>query len=93
MPLGFLTFNCGPFDHRIHLISGSSPVNVIIDTHIFRNLKIEPLIAEMLASWIIKPSQSPYSSHVLLVKKKDGSWRFCVDYRALNALTIKDFRR
>ncbi|KAL0324712.1 UNVERIFIED_CONTAM: hypothetical protein Scaly_2438300 [Sesamum calycinum] len=39
---------------------------------------------------LIRPSISPYSSLVLLVKKKDGSWRFSTDYQALNAIAVKD---
>jgi hypothetical protein len=52
--------------------------------------ELEQQCAAMIDQGIVRRSDSPFSSPVLLVKTPDGSWRFCVDYRALNALTIKD---
>jgi hypothetical protein len=45
---------------------------------------------DLLTARLIVPSTSPFAFSELLVQKKDGSWRFCVDYRKLNAMTIKN---
>jgi len=47
-------------------------------------------IEMLLATGVIKPSKSPYTSNVVLVRKKTGKLRLCVDYRQLNGITIKD---
>lgn len=78
-------------DHRIHLKTGVSPVAV--RPYRYPQLQkdeLEKQCAEMLAQGIIRPSTSPFSSLVLLLRKHDGSWRFCMDYRVLNTVTAKD---
>ena len=52
--------------------------------------EVKDLIDAMLEKKVIEPSQSPWCSPIVLVKKKDGSTRFCVDFRQVNAVTRKD---
>jgi hypothetical protein len=78
-------------DHRILLKDEAKPTCVRPYCYpYYQKEEIEKLVREMLSAGVIRPSQSPYSSPVLLVRKADGSWRMCVDYRALNRDTIKD---
>jgi hypothetical protein len=77
-------------DHCIHLLLGTDPI--VVQPYRYPQLlkdEIEHQCSAMLAQGLIRPSTSPFSTPVLLVKK-DGTWRFCVDYRALNAKTVKD---
>lgn len=61
----------------------------LISIHTIRKNEIEKLVDDVLSSSEIRPSISPNASPIILVKK-DGGWRFCVDYRALNKITIPD---
>ena len=53
-------------------------------------IHVKAQIDEMLENGIIRESSSPYAAAIVMVKKKDGKYRMCVDYRRLNAVTIKD---
>ncbi len=59
-------------------------------TPIVRREIVSQMIDAMEAQGVVQPSVSPWASPVVLVPKKDGSWRFCVDYRRLNSVTRKD---
>lgn len=51
---------------------------------------MKDLTEDMLASKVIQPSTSPWASPVVLVRKKDGKQRFCIDFRRLNLVTTRD---
>ena len=77
---------------RHEIYTGSSPpvrqAARRLSSH--RRQEVKKLLKTMLDSNVIQPSKSPWASPIVLVKKKDGSFRFCVDYRKLNDLTHKD---
>jgi hypothetical protein len=77
--------------HCIRLVPGTAPVAV--RPYRYAHLQKEELERQcvvMLTQGVIRPSSSAISAPVLLVKKTDDSWRFCIDYHALNAKTVKD---
>jgi hypothetical protein len=78
-------------DHRITLKAGVQPV--VVRPYRYPTAhkdELERQCAAMIEQGIVRRSDSPFSSPVLVIKKLDGSWRFGVDYQALNALTVKD---
>ena len=81
----------GGFDHRIPLKKEDTTVNIRTYRYSLKHRDIiEQLIQDMLDKGIIQPSCSPFASPVVLVGKKDDTWKLCVDYGDLNKKTIKD---
>jgi hypothetical protein len=81
----------GVHDHSIPIVPGSLPPNILTYHHPFsQKNEIEKIVQELLQASAICPSTSPYSSSVVMVLKKEGNWRMCTDFHALNKLTIKE---
>jgi hypothetical protein len=79
------------YDHSIPTLPNAIPINSRPYRYSpLHKDEIEKQVRELLSAGLITPSTSPYASPVLLVEKKDGTWRFCVDYRKLNDITIKN---
>lgn len=77
-------------NHKIQL-QGVKPTCVRLYQYLYyQKREIEHLVTEILHNGIVRTSSSPYSSPVLRVRKANGIWRICVDYRALNKDTMKD---
>jgi hypothetical protein len=78
-------------EFSIDLIPGSQPISVApyrmspLELH-----ELKSQLEDLLQKYFIRPSVSPWGAHVLLVKKKDGTMRLCIDYRQLNKVTIKN---
>ncbi|GJX13302.1 reverse transcriptase [Tanacetum coccineum] len=78
-------------DHRIPLLPNTQPINIRPYRHPpMQKDAIEVMVKELLNSGVIKPSNSPFASPIVMVKTKDNTWRMCVDYRQLNKNTMKD---
>jgi hypothetical protein len=82
--------NCAVEEHSINLEEGN-PIKQAPRRIPFQlRHEVEKILEEMKLQGVIEESHSPWVSPAVLVKKKDGSLRFCVDFRKLNAITKKD---
>ncbi|XP_011858923.1 PREDICTED: uncharacterized protein LOC105556439 [Vollenhovia emeryi] len=82
--------NCEVLEHVINLKDCSPIKQVLRRIPLQLRGKVERMIEDMRKQGVIEESQSPWISPAVLVKKRNGALRFCVDYRKLNAVTIKD---
>ena len=78
-------------EHSIEIMSDTKPISKppYWLSHA-EAAKVETQLADYVSHGFIRPSSLPWASPILLVKKKDGTMRMCVDYCALNAVTVKN---
>lgn len=77
--------------HKIPLVSDAQPFKIKPYKYpAAQKSEIEKIVKELMEAEVIRHSCSSFASPIVMVKKKDGNWRLCVDYRQLNQLTIKD---
>eukprot|EP00253_Pinus_taeda_P017387 PITA_17387 len=77
--------------HEIHLHPDCHVPNIgMYCMSIMENAEIKKQIKDVLDKGFIRPSTSPCGSSIVLIPKKDGTWRMCVDFRALNKITVKN---
>jgi len=79
-------------DHAIEVMLGVAPpakAPYQMNHEELKELKVQ--FEELLTKGYIKPSKSPYGALILFIHNKDGTLRMCVDYRALNKVTLKNW--
>jgi hypothetical protein len=79
-------------DHTIKLVEGATPTfrRPFRLSRQEEEEEVHKQVEDALKKGLIEPSVSPYGAPVLFVQKKDGSLRMCIDYRALNKITVRD---
>ena len=83
--------NPSAITHRIELVDGAKPYSQPLRRMSTQELdELQKQLQEYIDSGRIQPSESPWGTNVIFAKKKDGSLRFCVDYRGLNDRTVKN---
>nr|GFB10070.1 putative reverse transcriptase domain-containing protein [Tanacetum cinerariifolium] len=80
-----------PVEFQIDLVPGAAPVAwALYRLAPSETKELAEQLKELFDKGFIRPSSSPWGAPFLFVKKKDGSFRMCIDYQELNKLTIKN---
>lgn len=79
-----------PFELRLNMISTVPIYQPPRRLSYYEKTEVDNMVDSLIEQGIVRPSDSPYASPIVLVKKKTGELRMCVDYRALNKMTHRD---